>query len=258
MNRPSIFEVSTVMRLFALLAALLPALVATACGGASDASSTTATANDAGTTATDTGATMATDTTSAKDTAGKDAKPAAKCNPYGELSGCPDAQHCVADDDGAWVCVDDGEHGVGEPCDDGKGCNVGDCVQTDCGKSFCTPYCISLANCPVGAIGCNELKGKPGKVCSLADECENCDPFAQAACGPKKGCYDGSSGFTCKDAGSAQLAESCKSSDDCAPGLTCQGSLCRKYCQANKNPPGCNKPETACPKISATVGYCAE
>jgi hypothetical protein len=245
------------MRRFALWTAFALCAGAMAhCGGENSTTAATSSTTDAAATAAD--ATDAGTTTTAKDVAGKDAKPQAKCNPYGELSGCPDGQHCIADDDGAWVCADDGEHGAGEPCDDGKGCSVGECVQTDCGKSFCTPYCISLANCPLGSLGCNELKGKPGKVCDLADECENCDPFAQAKCGVKKGCYDGSSGFTCKDAGAAAAGEACKTADDCAPGLTCQGNLCRKFCHADKNPPGCNKPETACPKLSATVGYCAE
>ena len=214
---------------------------------------------------TDTGATVdsgAADTGTTVDSgAAKDTKPSVKCHPV-QNTGCPTGQHCVWEGD-TITCVEDGEHGVGEECGDGKGCKVGICVSVQgSDKSVCAPHCLANLECASGL--CNKLTDSKGKVCDMNVQVEQCNPLNQKCPNPGDGCYPAANGFICLSSGSKESGQPCPDYNSCAPGLACvgksgsSGGVCRKICVIGKANQTCDDITAECAPLlgSSTVGFC--
>lgn len=246
------------------LAGLLLALLAAGCTDASEpASGTTAvdaTNGDAAGSADSAGS-------SNDSTAGsKDSRKAditAPCKPWLTPAewDCPSATHCGYDDDDQIACVPNGEHDVGESCDDGKGCKIGLCVQGQDGEARCSPFCTVASHCQ--SKSCNGIKDKPYKTCDMADY-QPCDPLA-SNCPGGQACYTlGKHGFVCLLTGDVEAGSVCKASYDCAPGLHCAGAggvstssgLCKPLCKVGGGSPACESLTTPCTPIGGNAGFC--
>ena len=209
-------------------AALIALVLLLGCGGEDGASATD--------TATGAGGDGATLDTGAKSDAGGDGASGATadgssdaqgagdtgpvCHPI-KNTGCPTGQHCVYSGD-LILCEDDGAHGVGEACDDGKGCKVGICLKPKAGESRCAPFCTVDVQCASGS--CNTLEGSKGKACDMGGtQLTPCDILAQDCKEAGTACYATSHGFGCLKAGIAAVGEACSDEDGCKKGVACTG-----------------------------------
>lgn len=183
------------------------------------------------------------------------------CHPV-KNTGCPAGQHCSYEGD-VITCVDDGEHGAGEACDDGKGCKVGVCVGSPGGEARCAPHCSIGLSCASGL--CNSMQSSKGKVCDMGgDNLVACDPLKQDCAVASTSCYSTPKGFGCLNSGATNLKEKCDEDNDCKPGLACVGQSstqpgqCYKMCKQGGGEPSCASVTAACSKLqgSSTVGYC--
>lgn len=191
----------------------------------------------------------------------KDTSSGVKCHPVNN-TGCPAGQHCVWEGD-VITCTDDGEHGAGEDCSDGKGCKIGVCVGVQgSDKSVCSPHCLADLEC--ASSQCNKLTDSKGKVCDMGVTVAQCDPLAQNCSGAGQACYAGGQGFVCLAAGSVEAGQPCPEDNSCKAGHACVGKstgssgVCRKVCKIGGGSPSCDDITASCASLlgSATVGYC--
>lgn len=234
--------------------------------GSEDGSSGTGTAQDSSA-ADASGADSAggSDTTAADTGGSADTGSSIACHPIknsGKNTGCPEGQHCVYEGN-LITCTTSGEHGLGEDCEDGKGCTVGICVKGQTGKSRCANFCTSDLHC--SSQSCNQLQDSKGKVCDMGgDELTPCDPLAQDCKQAGTGCYGTPKGFGCLPAGSVAAGDPCDDYAACVAGYACVGlssgqdGYCRKICRQGGGAPACDGVTEGCSKLfgSATAGYC--
>lgn len=227
-------------------------------GGSASTSDGAGAGSDAGGGALD--ATSGTDA-GAGDTGSKDTGSSIACHPI-KNTGCPDGQHCIYEGD-TITCTEDGEHGLGEDCDDGKGCKVGICVGSQGGPSRCANHCTSDLHC--ASQLCSQLQGSKGKVCDMGgDNLVACNPLDQDCKEPKTACYATPKGFGCLPSGDVEALGACAEDNSCAPGLACVGKsagqdgVCRKICRQGGGQPACDGVTEGCSKLygSPTAGYC--
>jgi len=244
------------------------------CGTASTSTGAPKIGGDADATSVDTTTDTASDTapsdSGVQDAGTKDSTPAdadsggPACHPTKpEQIPCPKGQHCVYSNS-VLVCEDDGEHGAGEDCEDGKGCKIGICVQSEAGNSACAPHCFGNLDC--ASKICNNLKDSKGKVCDMGEpSAAQCDPLAQNCSEPGEACFATNSGFVCKLAGNVASGSPCPEFSSCKKDLVCvgkssSGGVCQKICnQAMDTGPNCNIGVKCTPLLgSGTVGFCQE
>lgn len=197
------------------------------------------------------------DTTTGSDTSGS----GVACHPI-KNTGCPTGQHCIYDGD-LITCTDDGEHALGEDCDDGKGCKVGICVAAQNGPSRCANFCVSDLHC--ASQLCSQLQSSKGKVCDMGgDNLIACDPLTQDCQDASLACYATPKGFGCLAKGAVDGGEKCAEDNSCLPGFACigksagQDGICRKICRQGGGNPACDGVTEGCSKLygSPTAGYC--
>ncbi len=183
------------------------------------------------------------------------------CHPI-KNTGCPAGQHCIYDGDFI-RCEDDGAHGLGEDCEDGKGCKVGVCIKPQSGESRCSPFCTSDVQCASGS--CNALKTGKGKVCDMGGSTLTpCDILSQDCQEPGMACYGTSKGFGCLKVGVAAGGEACSDENGCQKGFACAGlsgsgnGMCRKVCKIGGGEPSCESITAPCSSLNGSkiAGYC--
>jgi hypothetical protein len=208
-----------------------------------------------------------TDSVSNKDVAKADlpkADTSIVCKPWLTPSewNCPADTHCSYDEDDNVACVPNGTHDMGEACDDGGGCKIGVCIQSQNGQQRCSPHCTIASHCQ--SKSCNGVVDKPYKTCDMASY-KTCNPL-DSQCEGGLGCYVlGGSGFVCVKAGELTAGDTCKANYDCGPGLHCAGlgsggsldsGLCKPLCKVGGGAPMCESPATPCTPINGAAGFC--
>lgn len=225
----------------------LGALLVTACGSPSSATTEVASATDASTTAasgTDASTTVdATASSDAPTTTGGTADPGeAQCQ--ADLQDCPDGFKCVlrrGAADWEFVCLPvQGDHQVGDACThDGVLVGTDDCDESSwCIGSFdvtgspweglCYPLCVGdVCQADQRCVGIGALP-----VCAPI-----CDPLLSVGCTSDEACiFREPEGFVCfpQGADGAGIGEACETAISCQPGLHCSqrvvGCAADEYC----------------------------
>ena len=214
----------------------------------------------------DSGAGLATDSAPKLDTAKADTAAPAPCKPWVQPDSCASGTHCSYDDLGAVACVDNGPHGAGEDCSDGKGCSIGMCItDSDSGAQRCAAHCATDVHCDTNQ--CGAVTGKKYKVCALPKmDVPPCNPFLQDCADKTKACVvklDFPTGGCISKGGTAEKGDACEQSGDCKPKLYCTGAaaggsgVCRTLCKTS-GASGCDPVTVQCVPITknAPYGYC--
>lgn len=182
---------------------------------------------------------------------------------------CPEGQACYLSGS-AMTCLKEGANGLGDNCNG----NANDCAP----GLVCLNYgivkgCARLCSTAPGAdasFACSSLCGagkfeqkdkdtKTG-ICTEDVQFPTCDPLGND-CPVGAGCYPSDDKWICLSAGKKEKYENCTTSNDCQPGLTCQGAgKCFTVCDAsmNTNNPKCKSFDVKCNPIYGGFGYCSE
>ena len=156
-------------------------------------------------------------------------------------TGCQSGEGCYRVQGGI-ACLTAGTTEAGEACQ-----FTNDCVP---GAVCVNSQCQELCDAKEGATGPNACETKCQSsnnltpvvwgfgICTDAEPADPCDFWLQDCADAGKTCYLLQNGAACLDTGgSAAVDEACSGVTDCAEGLVCSGSLCRKPCHINDFPP---------------------
>ncbi len=184
-------------------------------------------------------------------------EPASSCNPLKD-EGCTEGETCSFSPTGTSPeCVVAGVVPIGGSCEGGEACAEGVCLQLE-GTSgpLCYKFCKIQGHCGVDA--CVELESSPYSVCELEQvEHPPCTLLDVGACGVGQGCFivGGQDGPVCRGSGGAPEDGACANPTDCADGLACVNSICKRLCDSADADP-CDDPFVACSSYWGAIGYC--
>jgi hypothetical protein len=149
--------------------------------------------------------------------------------------GCASGTNCdVTALDGKTACVAAGSKMLHEKCTD-----LGQCAKgLSCVFGLCVPFCRDAADCT--SAECRPVQYSDDAGVKDIPDFKTCEPQCDLvnpskACGASASCdlLDIATGkTTCISAGSGTTAASCKTDAfACAPGYTCVGTDCRRWCR---------------------------
>jgi hypothetical protein len=167
------------------------------------------------------------------------------CNPYCQ-NGCPDIQQCTFVG-GGMGCTGIGTFGIGNVCNGYDSCQTGMACFSLTGEpqDICRQFCIVDSDCPEGrkcSQGVSFSSGASSTFCG--DPTIGCNAFGDPVeqCGEGNACYLVNNATKCLPAGTLQLGDVCKGSDQtCAAGLQC-AIVCVEICSedtTNADSPNC-------------------
>jgi len=152
-------------------------------------------------------------------------------------------------------CIAAGVGGTGATCDPTM---QGQCQEGfQCNDGTCSAICCANSDCATGDF-CGMIGGANAGFCQTPDDC---DLIAQTGCAEMSGCYPGSAGLQCADAGMLGEGVACEYVNDCMPGMGCIGatggpSACRAWCDMAADPSTCPDGFTCTGVTGLPVGAC--
>ncbi|MFO0755877.1 MAG: hypothetical protein U0359_05270 [Byssovorax sp.] len=285
MNKTSSLPTHRLLHLSALPLFALAGVLAGACGGGGSSSTgtggsaatTTSTTTGSTTATTGTGGTGGADTTSTTGTGGSPKNPD-PCDPIAQDCVESVASKCVFHLDDANAATSKCEAPLGhqmlgetcqrptnetgvDDCEKGLYCSGIGLPKSSPQARTCRTLCNDVGSCGEGSL-CLPLDGDR----TIGFCAKLCDPFDPSACAdPTLKCdnftnIDGNAGPSCQWVGPKGEGESCASPADCQKGLTCNASVCSRFCNDAHLCPGADEHCSANPfatwPLTPALGAC--
>lgn len=154
-------------------------------------------------------------------------------------------------------CIAAGVGRTGTACDPTM---QGQCEEGwQCTDGTCSAICCTNSDCTTGDF-CGMIGGANAGFCQTPADC---DLIAQTGCAAMSGCYPGSAGLQCADAGMFGEGATCVYVNDCTPGMGCISpaaggeSECRAWCNMMvTDPPPCPAGYSCTGVTGLPVGAC--